>query len=80
MPLELFKSRAQERLRLVGLLRGSALLRIQLQGLSNFGDAIERLRDHSFRRRLGDAARATVVERYSLDAAVPRMVEALEPA
>jgi glycosyltransferase involved in cell wall biosynthesis len=36
-------------------------------------DAIERLRDPALRRRLGEAARATVEERYSLRYAAPRL-------
>ena len=41
-------------------------------------DAFERLRDPALRRRLGEAGRATVQERYSLDATAPRFVELLE--
>lgn len=42
--------------------------------------AIERLRDPAERRRLGEAARATVESRYSLRNAVPRLRELLESA
>lgn len=40
--------------------------------------ALERLRDPALRQRLGEAGRATVVERFSLDRAAPRMLELLE--
>lgn len=41
-------------------------------------DAIERLRGPAERRRMGEAARATVEEAYSLDKAAPRMAAELE--
>ena len=41
-------------------------------------DAFERLRDPELRKKLGEAGRATVQERYSLDATAPRFVELLE--
>lgn len=43
-----------------------------------WGDAIDRLRDPALRRALGEAARATVEERYALRAWAPRMGSALE--
>lgn len=43
-------------------------------------DALARLRDDAFRQRLGDAARETVVSRFSLDGAAPRLAEILERA
>lgn len=39
--------------------------------------AIDRLRDPVYRKQLGEAARATVEERYSLRVAAPRMLEIL---
>ena len=41
-------------------------------------DAFERLRDPELRKKLGEAGRATVRERYSLDATAPRFIELLE--
>lgn len=41
-------------------------------------DAIDRLRDPALRRQLGEAARATVDDRYSLRVWAPRMRETLE--
>ena len=41
-------------------------------------EAIEELRDPSLRQRLGKAARATVIERFSLEGAAPRLAEILE--
>lgn len=41
-------------------------------------DAFERLRDPALRKKLGEAGRATVQERYSLDATAPRFVTLLE--
>ena len=41
-------------------------------------DALERLRDPALRKRLGQAGRTTVEERYSLGWAAPRMHSALE--
>jgi glycosyltransferase involved in cell wall biosynthesis len=40
--------------------------------------AIERLRDASFRKRLGEAARQTAEERYSLKVAAPKLLALLE--
>jgi hypothetical protein len=39
--------------------------------------AFERLRDPVLRRRLGQAGRETVLERYALKAAAPRLLELL---
>lgn len=41
-------------------------------------DAFARLRDPALRRRLGEAGRATVEERYSLKRAAPRLLDLLE--
>jgi len=41
-------------------------------------EAFDRLRDPALRRRLGEAGRATVVERYSLAKAAPRLLALLE--
>jgi len=43
-------------------------------------DALEALRDPALRARLGEAARATVEERYSLKVWAPRLLELLEAA
>ncbi len=43
-------------------------------------DALRRLRDPALRRRMGEAARATVEERYSLRKAAPRLLELLGSA
>ena len=41
-------------------------------------DALDRLRDPKLRKRLGDAGRSTVEERYSIAKAAPRFFEILE--
>ena len=41
-------------------------------------DAFDRMRDPALRKQIGEAGRATVVERYSLHAAAPRMQALLE--
>jgi glycosyltransferase involved in cell wall biosynthesis len=41
-------------------------------------DALARLRDRDYRQRMGEAARQTVEEQYSLRVAAPRLKELLE--
>lgn len=43
-----------------------------------WASAVERLRDPAFRARLGAAGRETIVKRYSLKAAAPRLLDLLE--